>query len=171
MLTHLDEHGKPKTGVIKHEPKQRPSMVFRESVALGQTLLSSAEVDKQLSLLARDWCSSSYDVLSRNCVHFSEQLAKELQTTEPFPSWVNDLARSLSPGASRSLSVPSCFQSSASRAEERIVAKATESEVLLVSDPMCDAYDVEIHIGAPLPKDDTKSNGLLDMRKARFGGC
>lgn len=201
MLSHLDEQGKPRTGVVRHEPKQKSAHIYRESISLGRTHLSTEDVTRRIMILARDWPSSTYNVLRRNCVHFSEQLAKDLQTTEPFPSWVNDLARKITanePGLSSPLA---CCQSCASAARDKAEEFKVEDGVVEIANPILHTSalrrnagnpasnaDPEIFIGdiraeKPLGENESSSGlmdmkkkqessrGLLDMRKARLGGC
>jgi hypothetical protein len=181
MLTHVDGHGKYKTGVVHHEPKQKSQHIYRESISLGQTFMCVKEFEKHIGLLARDWQSRHYNVLRRNCVHFSEQLAKDLQTTEPFPKWVNDLARSLVQNQNAGfLKTPlACCKSSASAGMDKSEEcnLQVEDEVSSVIDPPV-ITPTAAGKNTPGPAEPSvqdekapSNNGLLDMRKARLGGC
>eukprot|EP00913_Durusdinium_trenchii_P011169 g10490.t1 len=44
-----------------------------------------------LTTLAQDWRGSDYDVLNRNCCHFSDALCRHLEVG-PIPCWVTNLA-------------------------------------------------------------------------------
>jgi len=91
----VGQDGNPKSGMCKHKPMHLPAHIYRESVWLGFSPLSKNEVAGCILHLAKEFLVVTYDVLLRNCVHFSERLAAELKTTEPFPRWTNDLARNL----------------------------------------------------------------------------
>eukprot|EP01012_Entosiphon_sulcatum_P040278 TRINITY_DN53930_c0_g1_i1.p1 TRINITY_DN53930_c0_g1~~TRINITY_DN53930_c0_g1_i1.p1 ORF type:complete len:245 (+),score=37.40 TRINITY_DN53930_c0_g1_i1:22-735(+) len=64
---------------------------FRMSIALGQTTVTQQQLAWFLKGLEREWPASSYDLLKRNCNHFSEALAQKLGVT--VPAWVNRAAR------------------------------------------------------------------------------
>lgn len=64
---------------------------------LGYTKKSLDEFLAILEKLYFDsvWNGSNYDLLSRNCCHFSTVLAHELGVGESIPPWINLLANSL----------------------------------------------------------------------------
>eukprot|EP00928_Gymnodinium_smaydae_P013930 TRINITY_DN15047_c0_g7_i1.p1 TRINITY_DN15047_c0_g7~~TRINITY_DN15047_c0_g7_i1.p1 ORF type:complete len:340 (-),score=80.84 TRINITY_DN15047_c0_g7_i1:24-1043(-) len=63
---------------------------FRERIPLGRTTCAPEEVIAILDELRRAWRGASYDLLTRNCVHFSIELLKRLRVGE-VPTWVNSL--------------------------------------------------------------------------------
>mmetsp|Transcript_55394 Transcript_55394/g.140071 ORF Transcript_55394/g.140071 Transcript_55394/m.140071 type:complete len:580 (+) Transcript_55394:107-1846(+) len=78
------------SGVFVIRPKTA-SNSFRESVSMGMTPLSEEEVNKLVHLLMRDWPASGYDLLKRNCCHFSNELCKLLGVGS-IPEWITHLA-------------------------------------------------------------------------------
>ncbi|KAK9812928.1 hypothetical protein WJX72_005911 [[Myrmecia] bisecta] len=82
------EHG---TGVYGCEPKKNPMYTFRESIVLGVTSLSDASMREVITRLQREWPGCSYDLLTRNCCHFCEELAKQLGVSK-LPGWLNRFA-------------------------------------------------------------------------------
>ena len=60
---------------------------FRESLAVGETSLTSAEVEELLKRLSREYLGDRYHLLYRNCNHFCEDLCAQLTGRRP-PSWV-----------------------------------------------------------------------------------
>jgi hypothetical protein len=64
---------------------------YRESVTLGITPLTPAEVRAAVAALSDAWPGAGYDLLTRNCVHFTEALAEALRVPPP-PGWVNAAA-------------------------------------------------------------------------------
>lgn len=81
------------TGVYSCAPRSNPAYTFRESVPLGATALSRAEVRRAIEELKREWQGKEYHLLRRNCNHFSERLADVLGCG-PLPAWVNRFASS-----------------------------------------------------------------------------
>jgi len=60
---------------------------FRESVYMGRTRCSRKDVDRLLHNLDGRWKGKDYDLVRRNCCHFSKALCREL-AVGPFPRWV-----------------------------------------------------------------------------------
>ena len=79
------------SGVYACKPRANPMYKFRETVVLGPTSLTPDEVKRVVATLAADWVGGTYDLITRNCVHFTAALAKELGVAEP-PAWVNAAA-------------------------------------------------------------------------------
>ena len=94
------EHGygwrRSGSGVYSCRPRGAPGAAFRRSIASGRTPLGRGEREAILSSLAAEWHGASYDALSRNCVHFCEELCARLLVLAP-PAWVGGLAKSLAP--------------------------------------------------------------------------
>jgi len=80
-------------GLRCHRAKEHPHHLYRESIALGETMLSAEQVKQKLGDLARAWPGSAYHFLQRNCIHFAEELHKVLQPSEPFPEWVHGIPK------------------------------------------------------------------------------
>lgn len=60
-------------------------------MTLGVTSLTPAQVRDVVALLSDAWPGDRYDLLTRNCVHFTAALAAELRVPPP-PAWVNAAA-------------------------------------------------------------------------------
>eukprot|EP00033_Pygsuia_biforma_P002487 GCRY01002757.1.p1 GENE.GCRY01002757.1~~GCRY01002757.1.p1 ORF type:complete len:282 (+),score=23.18 GCRY01002757.1:249-1094(+) len=68
-----------------------PQIQFKEQLMLGETTLSNREIDKLIRTLDTEWTGVSYNIMSRNCNHFTSSFAQALGAS-PLPSWVNRLA-------------------------------------------------------------------------------
>uniref|UniRef100_A0A2P2JU91 PPPDE domain-containing protein n=1 Tax=Rhizophora mucronata TaxID=61149 RepID=A0A2P2JU91_RHIMU len=66
------------TGVFSCPSKSNPMYTFRESMVLGRTNFPIFKVDQVLRKLSREWPGSSYDLLSKNCNHFCDELCDRL---------------------------------------------------------------------------------------------
>lgn len=66
-----------------------PGAIYRESLVLGATTPSA--LNKAIELLRQTYTADSYDLLSQNCNHFSNDLVK-LLLNKDIPNWVNRLA-------------------------------------------------------------------------------
>jgi len=76
-------------------PKVHPVHMYRESVFMGETPLSTREI-KQLILDCCDaWPSIEYHPISKNCVTFAEELLISLRVPEPFPAWVRGVSEAV----------------------------------------------------------------------------
>jgi len=60
-------------------------------VFMGETTLSKEDVKQVLRQLAQEYPGNSYDLLRRNCCHFSDDFCHRLGVG-PIPPWVNHLA-------------------------------------------------------------------------------
>jgi len=81
------------TGVFKCQPRQCKGHTYCESVLMGRTSCSEAEVLAILELLQQDWQVADYDLLRRNCCHFADELCWRLGVGA-IPTWVTNLAAS-----------------------------------------------------------------------------
>mmetsp|Transcript_148454 Transcript_148454/g.413617 ORF Transcript_148454/g.413617 Transcript_148454/m.413617 type:complete len:305 (+) Transcript_148454:67-981(+) len=79
------------TGVYPSQPGTDAQHVYREAVDLGTTALSDREVHSVLLRLEQEWLGMDYDLLRRNCSHFSAAFCKELGVG-PIPAFVTSLA-------------------------------------------------------------------------------
>lgn len=82
----------PSPGVESTRPREHPDHSFRQSIYLGWTELSSVEVSDLISILAREYPGPDYDLLTRNCCHFADDLSQRLGVGA-LPGWVYRLAR------------------------------------------------------------------------------
>jgi len=80
-----------RTGVFAILPKTATPNL-RASVLLGTCDLTPDQLHACISDLEDEWPMNSYDILARNCNHFSEAFARRLGFTN-FPGWVNRAAR------------------------------------------------------------------------------
>jgi hypothetical protein len=80
-----------RSGVFCCTPKSCNVHTYREAVEMGQTTLSPGEVKTLLEEMSRAWPGQEYDLLRRNCCHFTDELCRRLGTG-PLPYWVTNLA-------------------------------------------------------------------------------
>lgn len=79
------------SGIFCCPPRRCKTHSYREALSLGDTSLSQNEVEELLAKLALDWRGAQYDVLRRNCTHFSEEFCRHLGVG-PCPDWVGNIA-------------------------------------------------------------------------------
>ncbi|XP_057952585.1 deSI-like protein At4g17486 [Malania oleifera] len=79
------------TGVFSCPSGKNPMYTYRECVVLGKTSCSIFKVNQILRELSREWSGSSYDLLSKNCNHFCDELCERLGVPK-LPGWVNRFA-------------------------------------------------------------------------------
>eukprot|EP00930_Biecheleria_cincta_P031668 TRINITY_DN21977_c0_g1_i2.p1 TRINITY_DN21977_c0_g1~~TRINITY_DN21977_c0_g1_i2.p1 ORF type:complete len:195 (+),score=26.73 TRINITY_DN21977_c0_g1_i2:152-736(+) len=79
------------TGIAGSLPGHHPDHAFRETLSMGYTSLSQGQVMEIVKNMTKEWKGRSYDVLTRNCHHFSDELCMRLGCAR-LPSWVNKLA-------------------------------------------------------------------------------
>lgn len=83
------KHG---TGVFWEFPRRCPGASYSDSIFMGNTLMSESEVLSLIQAMALDWQGKRYNILKRNCCHFSAALCKHLGAGETFPEWCLNLA-------------------------------------------------------------------------------
>lgn len=79
------------TGVFQCLPKQCTSHTYRESIDMGATTLSKAEVSLVIEELMQRWLGTDYDLLRYNCVLFCDDFCCRLGVGH-IPNWVTNLA-------------------------------------------------------------------------------
>jgi len=79
------------TGVFECAPRSCTQHTHKQSVVMGVTSLSKEEVERLINRLRREWPGRGYEVLTRNCCHFSNTLSVRLGTGE-IPRWCTSLA-------------------------------------------------------------------------------
>ncbi|KAL5718649.1 hypothetical protein ACHQM5_011529 [Ranunculus cassubicifolius] len=79
------------SGVFSCPPSKNPMYTYRERMVLGKTNCSIFKVNQILRELSREWPGNSYDLLSRNCNHFCDELCERLGVPK-LPGWVNRFA-------------------------------------------------------------------------------
>ncbi|CAN6296746.1 unnamed protein product [Urochloa humidicola] len=82
------------TGVYCCPARQNPIYTYRESIVLGVTSFSNSEVNQILIQLSHEWRGCSYDLLSKNCNHFTNELCEKLGACK-IPGWVNRFANAV----------------------------------------------------------------------------
>ncbi|XXG43032.1 hypothetical protein AAC387_Pa01g3161 [Persea americana] len=85
-------HEYPTSGVFEVEPKSCPGFIYRRSVWLGSTNLSSSEFRLFMEHLSGTYHGDTYHLISKNCNHFTDDVCMRL-TGKRIPGWVNRLAR------------------------------------------------------------------------------
>merc|ERR1711972_688269 len=78
------------TGIRAIRPGDCLEHDYRESIFMGFTRFNEKEVAAILQEMSIAWSGESYDILTRNCHHFSEALCEKLNVSSP-PAWVNTL--------------------------------------------------------------------------------
>lgn len=79
------------SGLVVCGPKSNPAHRYRESIVMGTTPLSLAEVETLLLQMAKEWPGQAYDLLLHNCCHFCDALCIRLGVGA-LPVWVTNLA-------------------------------------------------------------------------------
>ncbi|CAG8441566.1 8479_t:CDS:2 [Cetraspora pellucida] len=76
------------TGVFVMKPRiGPPNVTFKDSVLMGHTSLSREDVKNVIDGLSKEWSGNSYNLLTRNCNHFTSELCNIL-VGKPAPSFV-----------------------------------------------------------------------------------
>lgn len=80
------------SGVFATNPREAPGQaIFRETIHVGETNLSPAEVQRLIQKMGQQYKGNRYHLLQRNCNHFTNDLCYQL-VGKPAPHWVNRLA-------------------------------------------------------------------------------
>lgn len=79
------------TGVFSCSPRRCHAHSYRTSVDMGKTWLTEREVSLLVEWMRGEWPGHSYDMLTRNCCHFSDELCRRLNVG-PIPLWTTSLA-------------------------------------------------------------------------------
>ncbi|KAL6606077.1 hypothetical protein ACP70R_041730 [Stipagrostis hirtigluma subsp. patula] len=85
-------HDGASSGIFEVTPRRCPGYTFRESVLVGTTELTRAEVRALMAELAADFPGDAYNLVSRNCNHFCDAACRRLVRAR-IPRWVNRLAQ------------------------------------------------------------------------------
>lgn len=67
-----------RSGIFSSWPKKCKGHRFKESMEIGFTAKSEVQVLMLISKMEEKWPLSSYDVLSKNCCHFADELCVQL---------------------------------------------------------------------------------------------
>jgi len=80
------------SGVFATNPREAPGAVyFRESVHMGETDLTPAQVQQLVQQMGSHYKGNAYHLLQKNCNHFASDLCLQL-LGRPAPAWINRLA-------------------------------------------------------------------------------
>ena len=80
------------TGVYWTAPKtEPPGGTFKTEILHGFTFSSQAEIDTIIRSTSEDFQGTSYNLLTKNCNHFTSELCNRL-TGRPGPAWLNRAA-------------------------------------------------------------------------------
>ncbi|KAL2489742.1 PPPDE putative thiol peptidase family protein [Forsythia ovata] len=79
------------SGVYSCPAGKNMQFSYRESIVLGRTKCSAAKTSQILKELSQEWQGNKYNVLSRNCNHFCNDLLQRLGVPK-IPAWVNRFA-------------------------------------------------------------------------------
>ncbi|KAE9556785.1 hypothetical protein FO519_000191 [Halicephalobus sp. NKZ332] len=83
------------SGIFENQPGDAEELgenfKFKETIHLGETDFSSFEVKKMIENLGEEYRGDRYHLITKNCNHFSQYLAKTL-TGSDIPPWINRLA-------------------------------------------------------------------------------
>lgn len=81
------------TGVYWTKPKtEPPGGRFTYEILHGFTLATPDEIEATLQLASNEFLGPSYNLLTKNCNHFTSFLCEKLTGT-PAPAWLNRAAR------------------------------------------------------------------------------
>ncbi len=64
---------------------------YRQSIKVGETGLSKRQVEMLIMEMGRDYAGRTYNIVTRNCNHFTDDLSKRL-CNQGIPGWINRLA-------------------------------------------------------------------------------
>jgi len=78
------------TGVFDNEPRCVPNALFRQTVHMGSTRCSRKEVFRILDDLSAKWKGTDYEIFSRNCNTFADDLCRQI-LGKGVPRYVNRL--------------------------------------------------------------------------------
>lgn len=80
------------TGVYWTKPRiEPPGGTFKCEILHGFTLATSEEIDAMLRQASEEFLGTSYNLLTKNCNHFTSYLCKKL-TGDAGPAWLNRAA-------------------------------------------------------------------------------
>lgn len=65
---------------------------WKQSIDMGESPLTSGEIQTILTQLMEEWQGQGYDLTRRNCCHFAKTLCAALHVKQTFPGWINRLA-------------------------------------------------------------------------------
>ncbi|RNA37182.1 desumoylating isopeptidase 2-like [Brachionus plicatilis] len=88
-------HPFPFSGIFEMVPKDTEelgeSFKFKESIEIGRTDFTKAEIEQIVALIGREFRGIDYHLINKNCNSFSSKFCQFL-CGEDIPAWVNRLA-------------------------------------------------------------------------------
>jgi len=79
------------SGVAVNEPRKNTRYAYRQTIFMGHACIDRAGAERAIRCLRKEWLGCHYDLLTRNCCSFAEELCLRLGVGG-LPSWVNRLA-------------------------------------------------------------------------------
>lgn len=79
------------TGVFLSTPRACREHAYSQSVPMGITTTTEAQVYRLVYHLSREWPAEAYDIVSKNCCHFAEDLCLKLGVGH-IPGFLHNLA-------------------------------------------------------------------------------
>eukprot|EP00927_Polykrikos_kofoidii_P016741 TRINITY_DN17588_c0_g1_i1.p1 TRINITY_DN17588_c0_g1~~TRINITY_DN17588_c0_g1_i1.p1 ORF type:complete len:482 (-),score=68.97 TRINITY_DN17588_c0_g1_i1:361-1806(-) len=89
-----DEYSYGTQGISVSVPRHHRYYSYRQSVLLGRTKLRRAALESAIDQLRKEWLGAEYDILSKNCGNFCNELCLRLGVGN-LPAWVTRLAEAL----------------------------------------------------------------------------
>ncbi|KAG9299576.1 hypothetical protein G9A89_020747 [Geosiphon pyriformis] len=81
------------TGVFIMKPKTGPpNVTFKETITMGFAELDKDQIKDIIQELSEEYRGNTYNLLTRNCNHFSNELCRRL-IGKSTPSWINRAAK------------------------------------------------------------------------------
>merc|ERR550532_1754730 len=79
------------TGVTNNEPMKNGDHTYRETLCMGYASMTQEDIQCIIVEMSYDWRGCTYDILTRNCHHFSDAFCRQLGVGR-LPPWLNELA-------------------------------------------------------------------------------
>ena len=80
------------SGIFAVEPRKCSLGPFHEQVSLGESNVSVDDVIRVLHKLRQDWMGADYNILSRNCVTFTQELIQQLSLGANLPAYATAMS-------------------------------------------------------------------------------
>ncbi|CBZ51728.1 hypothetical protein NCLIV_015220 [Neospora caninum Liverpool] len=61
-------------GITVNRPRRHPAHIYRETIYMGETALAHEEFVALIEALKDEWPGEKYNILTRNCLNFADQL-------------------------------------------------------------------------------------------------
>jgi len=84
------------SGIMTQEPRYMAPgapWVYKQTEKVGTTTLTRTQIQDMISKMGSQYPTSSYNLVARNCNHFTDDFCKRVSKTKTgIPSWVNRTA-------------------------------------------------------------------------------